>query len=85
MLKKGIRSKSILPFRTRIFDQAGELRNDGEHSLTPEEILSMNWFCDNVIGSIPDFESLRPEHAETVRVLGLYRDRLLPDSGGERL
>lgn len=85
MLKEGIRSKIILPFRTRIFDQAGELRNDGEHSLPPEEILSMNWFCDNVVGSIPDFKSLRPEHTETVRVLGLYRDRLLPEPEGEQL
>lgn len=85
MLGNGIRSGSILPFRTRIYDQNGNLRNNGQQSLTPEEILSMDWFCDNVEGSIPDFESLLPDHTETVRVLGVYRDLLLPEAEGGRL
>ena len=85
MLGNGIRSGSILPFRTRIYDQNGNLRNNGQQSLTPEEILSMDWFCDNVEGCIPDFESLLPDHTETVRVLGVYRDRLLPEAEGGRL
>ena len=45
----------------------------------------MDWFCDNVDGCIPDYSLLRPEHAETVRVLGLYRDSLLPEAGGGQL
>lgn len=85
ILKEGIRNGSIQPFRTRIADQNGELRNDGSHSLSPEEILSMDWFCDNVDGRIPDFSLVRPEHAETVRVLGLYRDSLLPEAEGGQL
>jgi len=85
MLGNGIRSGSILPFQTRIYDQNGNLRNNGQQSLTPEEILSMDWFCDNVEGSIPDFESLLPDHTETVRVLGVYRDQLLPEAEGGRL
>ena len=85
ILKEGICDGSIQPFRTRIFDQHGILRNDGSHTLSPEEILSMDWFCDNVDGCIPDYSLLRPEHAETVRVLGLYRDSLLPEAGGGQL
>ena len=85
ILKEGICDGSIQPFRTRMFDQHGELRNDGSHTLSPEEILSMDWFCDNVDGCIPDFSLLRPEHGETVRVLGLYRDSLLPEAGGGQL
>ena len=42
ILKEGICDGSIQPFRTRIFDQHGELRNDGSHTLSPEEILSMD-------------------------------------------
>ena len=85
ILKEGIRDGSITPFRTRIVDQNGELRNDGSHSLSPEEILSMDWFCDNVDGNIPDFSLVRPGHAETMRVLGLYRDSLLPEAEGGQL
>ena len=85
ILKEGIRGGSIQPFRTRIVDQSGRLRNDGSHSLSPEEILSMDWFCDNVDGCIPDYSLVRPEHAETVRVLGLYRDSLLPEAEGGQL
>ena len=54
-------------------------------TLTPEEIVSMDWFCDNVEGSIPPFDRLRPEYTETVRVLGLCREALLPEAEGGQL
>ena len=82
LLCDGIRSGSIQPFRTRILDQEGTLRCDGHASLTPEEIVSMDWFCNNVEGSIPAFDQLRPEYADTVRVLGLCRESLLPEAEG---
>ncbi len=85
ILKTGICNGSIHPFRMRIFDQAGILRNDGSRSLTPDEIISMDWFCKNVDGRIPDYEELRPEYAETMRVLGLYRKKLLPEAEGGQL
>ncbi len=84
LLCDGIRGGSVQPFRTRILDQAGTLRCDGHASLTPEEIVSMDWFCDNVEGSIPAFDQLRPEYADTVRVLGLRRESLLPETEGGR-
>ena len=59
-----------------IVDQNGILRNDGSNDLTPEEILTMDWFCDNVEGQIPEFDQLRPVSRETVRALGLYRQSL---------
>ena len=82
LLCNGIRSGSVQPFRTRILDQTGTLRCDGHASLTPEEIVSMDWFCNNVEGSIPAFDQLRPEYADTVRVLGLCRESLLPEAEG---
>ena len=42
----------------------------------------MDWFCNNVEGSIPAFDQLRPEYADTVRVLGLCRESLLPEAEG---
>ena len=85
ILRNGISEGRILPFRMQLYDQAGTLRNDGQRSLTPEEILAMDWFCDNVDGSIPDLQALRPEAAETLRILGLYRNQFLPEVEGGQL
>ena len=85
ILIQNIRSGLIPPFQMHITDQNGVLRNDGSHPLAPDEVLGMNWFCDNVEGSIPDVLSLRPERLETVRVLGLYREDLLPKTEGGQL
>ena len=84
ILIQNIRRGIIPPFQMRITDQNGVLRNDGTRPLAPEEVLGMDWFCDSVEGGIPDFESLRPDHRETVRVLGLYRENLLPEVEGGR-
>ncbi len=85
ILIAGIRSGAIDPFRSRIVDQNGVLRNDGRHGFTPEEIIAINWFCENIDGSIPDTQALRPDHLETVRVLGLERRKILPEVEGGQL
>ena len=82
ILKNGICSGAIAPFRAEIRDQEHQLRNDGTRDFTPEEIISMNWFCDNVDGDLPSFGGLLPEYTDTTRVLGLYRRSLLPETEG---
>ncbi|MBR3077983.1 MAG: BMP family ABC transporter substrate-binding protein [Oscillospiraceae bacterium] len=74
MLKRGLAEGRVEPFRSRIFDQAGVLRCDGETGLSPETLMRMDWLCDNVDGTIPGFEELLPGAREMVRLLGLYRD-----------
>ena len=78
ILKTGIIRGTVDPFKTRIVDQNGILRNDGVSGLSPEEVLAMDWFCDNVEGEIPEFDRIRPVSRETVRALGLYRQSLPP-------
>ena len=85
ILRAGVCSGMIRPYQIRILDQNGVLRNSGDRPFMPDEILSMDWFCDNVDGCIPDYEELRPEYAETMRVLGLYRKKLLPEAEGGQL
>lgn len=79
ILKDGLSSGSIEPFRTRMHSQDGRLINDGLRTLTPEELLNMDWLLDNVDGRIPGLEELTPESMETVRSMGLQRDSLLPE------
>ena len=60
------------PFRFRILDQSGVERNDGSRGFTPEEILRMDWLCENVDGAIPPIQALRPEAMETTAVLAIH-------------
>ena len=76
ILRQGLIDGTIDPFRRRIVAQDGSVKNDGSHSLTPDEVLRMDWLCDNVEGHIPGFEELEGYAKPIVRQLGIYRDRI---------
>ncbi len=76
ILRDGLRSRSIDPFRRRIVAQDGTVKNDGSRGLTPEELLHMDWLCENVIGEIPGFDQILPMSQTIVRELGIYRDSI---------
>lgn len=85
ILKNGISRGAVSPFSTRITDQHGMLRCDGEHELSAEEIMKMDWFCDNVDGELPSFESLLPKSQSLVRLLGVYRKYIPPEKESHQL
>ena len=70
---------TIDPFCRRILAQDGTLKNDGSRHFTPEQLLHMDWLCENVIGSIPPYEEILPISRNMVRELGIYRDRIPPE------
>ncbi len=82
ILRKGLQSGTIDPFKRVLIDQSGEMRNDGSRSLTPEELLHMDWLCNNVHGSIPGFDQILPYSQTMVRELGIYRDQIPPEMEG---
>ena len=82
ILKKGLADGSIDPFRRRIVAQDGSVKNDGSRTLTPDEVLRMDWLCENVEGQIPDFEELEAYAKPIVRQLGIYRDKLPAEKEG---
>lgn len=84
ILKNGIISGAIDPFKCRLVDQNGVVRSNGDRDLTPEEIMFMDWLCDNVEGNIPEFDQLLPSSQEMVRVLGVYRDKIPPETEEEK-
>ncbi|MBR2716569.1 MAG: hypothetical protein IKD79_02380, partial [Oscillospiraceae bacterium] len=79
ILKNGLTDGTVDPFQTRIIDRDGVLRSDGTNIFTAEELLLMDWFCENVDAVIPVFDDLIPVSRATVRMLGLYRDELSPE------
>ena len=79
LLKTSISSGQLDPFCRRIVAQDGTVKNDGSTRFTPEEVLHMDWLCDNVVGSIPPFEEILPISQKMVRQLGIYRDSIPPE------
>ena len=76
LLRRGLEDGTLDPFCRRIVAQDGTVKNDSTHRFTPEELLHMDWFCDNIIGGIPPFEDILPISETMVRELGIYRDKI---------
>ena len=70
------------PFARQIIAQDGTVINDGTQSLTADQILRMDYLCQNVEGTIPGFEELLPSAKPMVRELGIYKDRLPAEREG---
>lgn len=78
ILKNGIINDEIDPFLCAIRDQNGQVISDGGRKFTAEEIMSIDWLCDSIEGSIPAFDELLPISQNLVRLLGVYRDSIPP-------
>ncbi len=65
LLKSTISSNVFNPFAGILYSQTGVVKSDPNGSLLPEEIMTMDWLAENVIGSIPKKEELK-EQAEPV-------------------
>ena len=72
ILKAGICNGTLDPFKRRIVDQQGNIRNDGTKTFTPVELMKMDWLCENVIGSFPKYDEIIPISRPMVDLLGLY-------------
>lgn len=58
LLKSTMMSGEFNPFTGVLYSQNGIVQTDPEYSLTPEEIVNMDWLAENVIGYIPTKEEL---------------------------
>ena len=76
LLRQNMCGGSLDPFRRAITAQDGRAKSDGSRSLTTEELLHMDWLCDNVVGSIPDYSQILPHCQLIVGELGIYRDQI---------
>lgn len=76
LLRNAMRSGILDPFHRRIVAQDGTVKNDGSRSFTAEELLHMDWLCENVEGRIPEYDEIEPFAQPMVRELGVHRDRI---------
>lgn len=79
ILKRDMEHGTIAPFHRWIASQDGVVRNDGNIYFTPEELLRMDWLCENVDGTFPAYEELVTKAQSIVRLQGIYRDTIPPE------
>ena len=82
LLRTGLQNGTVDPFRRRVIAQDGTVKNDGSRSFTADELLHMDWLCDNVDGYIPTFDQIAPYARNIVRALGIYRDQIPAEKEG---
>ena len=75
ILRQGICDGKISPFARRIVAQDGSVKNpDSSATFTTEELIHMDWLCENVSGSIPTFDEILPMSRNMIRELGVHKE-----------
>ena len=73
LLKETISTGKFNPFSGILYSQEGIVQDDPAKSLTPEEIVTMDWLAENVIGSIPKEEELKEQSRPVVSQQGIEK------------
>lgn len=75
LLKNAIRSGEFQPFAGILRSQSTSITTKEDDVLTPEQIVTMDWLAENVIGSIPAIEDLNDEAQQVVKIHGIYKEK----------
>ncbi len=73
LLKGTISSELFNPFSGILYSQEGIVLNDPDKSLSPEEIMTMDWLAENVIGTIPAKEELKEQATPVIKQQGVKK------------
>lgn len=76
ILRQDLIEGRLDPFAGTIRAQDGRIINDGGRVLSTDEILHMDWLCENVDGVIPGFDQLLDMARNMVRLQGIYREAI---------
>ena len=79
LLRSNICSETLIPFSGELISQDGTVMNEAGRVLTPQEIITMNWLIDNVVGSIPPITEFTEKAQKVARIQGLNKT-LVPDA-----
>ena len=69
-LEASIIKGTLEPFYGVLYSQDGIVQKSEDESMTPEQIVTMDWLADNVLGVIPTFSDLTDEARELVLLQG---------------
>ena len=71
LLKQLICKGEFSPFDGEIIAQDGTVKSRNGERMQPEEIVTMDWLVDNVIGIIPTIEELTEQAKPVVQIQGV--------------
>lgn len=70
-----IREGRLYPFEGEIHSAEGVIREEGDPRLSNEEIITMDWLCDNIIGKIPYPDELAEDSRLSAYISGVKQRR----------
>lgn len=74
LLKSTISSGEFNPFSGILFSQTGMANTEPDRIMLPEEIMTMDWLANNVIGSIPAKTELKEQAEPVIKQQGVKKD-----------
>lgn len=74
LIREQIIKKEFNPFSGIIVSRNGDIKNQEGESMTPEEIMMMNWLVENVEGEIPEIDELKEEAKDIVELKGVTNE-----------
>ncbi len=73
LLKSSISAELFNPFSGILYSQTGIVVDDPERVLSPEEIMTMDWLAENIIGAIPKKEELKDQAKPVIEQQGIKK------------
>lgn len=73
LLRGAIQSGNFHPFDGVLKSQDGLVHGSEEDVSTPEEITTMDWLAENVVGELPAYRQLSQEGKATVDIVGVEK------------
>ncbi len=74
LLKATICSEQFNPFSGILYSQTGLVTDSPDQSLSPEEIMTMDWLAENIVGSIPTKEELKEQAVPVIDQQGVKKE-----------
>ncbi|MCM1496901.1 MAG: BMP family ABC transporter substrate-binding protein [Clostridium sp.] len=71
LMKRAISAGVFFPFSGPLTDQNGVIRCEKTDILKPEEIMTMDWLVDNIVGTIPVIDDLKDSAKPMVQLRGV--------------
>lgn len=71
LMKKLVVDGTVTPFYGKLYSQEGVIREDEDGEMKPEEIMKMDWLCENVVGTIPKTSDLIDDAHDVVAMQGV--------------
>ena len=75
LLKNNIKNGTFDPFAGELHSQTGVIQNEPDKNLSPEEVATMEWLAENVIGDIPKQYELKEQSESVLLQQGLEKTK----------